>query len=403
VSLPFDPTDYVKTRAPVVDSFTYEASDPETKSAIRVDLNEEFLRRTAETMNRRDASGNPCPIVIGHTRKGEAEKYQPPKVGYLHNYTVEPYDGRPTLWADHYIKREVEVPLNGVLMKLSAREVAERFPRRSGEIWYGTYEVDPHSLLGATTPHRNLGLLKLSSDGNVGYSYSSPGELKVADELKAPQTGDLSELKALVQQCLAMVGQLTETIHAALQPQAGAEHGGEGGEGGDSLDDFMKSLESEGGEGGEEEDKKGDKKEDKKGDKKPEAEPKPEPKEDEEKVKLQRERDEALIKLARTQITARIAAAGGDTKDEQLISDLLVQPEDVRERMLVRLERGSRPNLPSRFDRPGALTSAVSESTDGQGKRISSAQDQAKVLKLARDEGLLFEQAAKKLGFTLPG
>ena len=400
--IPFDTSKYTKTRAPVVDEFTYEATDPETKAAIRVDLSADFLRKTAETMNRRDASGNPCPIVIGHTIKGAPEKDQPPKVGYLHNYAVEPYEGKPTLWADHYIVNEATVPLNGVPMKLSAAEIAERFPRRSGEIWLGTYEVDPHSLLGATTPHRNLGLLKLSADGKAGYTYSSPGELHVdkppADKPDVTKTGEFAEMTALLKQAVAMIGQLSETLHSALspqEPQPGAG-GGEGGGGGDSIDEFMKTLEAEGGgekEGGGE--GAGEKEE------KPKKKEKEEQGEDAEKVKLQRELQDAQVKLARVQITSRITAAGGDAKDEQLISDLICQPEDVRERMLLRLERAPRA-LPTGFGN-SALDLAARDATAANGKRITTDADKQLVAKLARNENMTFEMAAKKLGYVLPG
>lgn len=389
MSLPFDVSDYEVVRAPVVDTFDYAATDPETKTEIRVPLNEAFLRRTAEKMNERSKTNDLCPIVVGHTIRGAREVDQPPKVGYLHRFEVEPYNGKPALFADHYIRKVVKLALNGVEQTLTAKELVDRFPRRSGEVWFGTHEIDPHALLGATTPHRNLGVLKLSADGNAGFSYESPGDLKVDKPTEAPKTGEYAELKALVQQIAAMVASLTEAFHAAVQPEPQPQ-----GHGDSSIDDILKGLEAEeGGEKGGEEKEPKEPKGDKGGDKEPKGGA-----ETEEVAKLQRERDEALVKLARVQITSRLAAQGHDTNNEQLIADLICQPEDVRERFLARLERprGTVARPPSAFD------TAVASATADSGKRITSAAQREQVLKLAREENSTFEVAARKLGFTIP-
>jgi len=396
--LPFDVNEYECVRAPVVDAFKYHAIDAETKAAVSVDMTEPFLRKTADTMNAKfDQSGDLCPIVVGHTKPGLPEVDQPPKVGVLHRYSVEDFNGVPALFADHWIKKRVTLALNGVPQQLTAKELVERFPRRSGEIYPGTYEVDPHSLLGATTPHRNLGLLRLSSDGKSAFGYESPGAIKMPEPTDMSKTGDFAKLEAKVDQLAAMLGQVTELLTSALQPQPGHDQHGAGGHE-DDMDAFLKSLDAEGGGEGD----KGDKKEEKKEPKEPKGEP-----DGDEKVKLEREMEELKVRLARTEISARLekmqlAGANVNATDEQLIQDLICSPPDVRERTLVRLQRGA-PTLPTRGGPPSGLTVAVARAAGDNGKQITDNSARDAVIKLARQEKILFEQAAKRLGYKLPG
>lgn len=401
MSLPFDPAEYEVVRAPVVDEFTYEGTDPDTNAAMRVTLSKRFLEKTAETMNAKfKATGDLCPIVVGHTVKDAKEIDQPPAVGFLHNYDVAPFGDKqvPTLWADHYIRKQVELPINGVPMRLSAKQLCEMYPRRSGEIWLGTYEVDPHSMLGATTPHRSLGILKLSADGKAAFGYSSPGALHMADAVPTEnKTGEFAELKAILQQNTTLLGQVFELLTQTLQ-QPGPEAGHGGGEGEGSFDDFLKGLEG-GGEGG------GDKKKEEK------PEPKEEKEEEPEKVKLARENDELRVKLARAEVTTQLRAevTEADATNEELIQDMIAMPEDMRKRFLLRLARGRQAAapgvvpVPGRGGVPSAMHVALNTATGGNGKRITSAAERDSVLQLARKKGTSYEAALKELGYALPG
>lgn len=391
MNLPFDPTQYECVRAPVVDEFEYQGGG--TGAVMSAKIDKTFLDRCATNMNAKFArTGDLAPIVIGHTVTGAPETEQPPLVGYLHNYSVEPYDGRHALFADHWIRKQNKIVVDRVEQNLSAKDIVERWPRRSGEVWLKHAEVDPVSLLGATTPHRPLGLLKLAADGDASLGYTAPGDLKMADTAP-PQTGDFAKLTALIEQVAAMQGQTLELLQSALaQPQ---QHG-EGDE--HDLDKFLEGLDSDDGDKGSKEEPK---KEEKKEEKEEPAET-PEPKEDE-KVKLARERDDALAKFARLEITSkleRMKAAGADIDpgDEQTIQDLMAQPADMRERTLARLQRGAR-KLPGATG--GGFGAAVNEATADNGKRMTTEAEKNEVIKLARKEQIPFEQAARKAGYTL--
>lgn len=123
------------------------------------------LRRIAANNNARiSRTGDYTPLVIGHTRDGAAEKDQPEIVGYADNFIVGPWGGGvEALYADfHYMPGKHDLP--------------RRFPRRSVELWMSRWEVDPISVLGATTPERDLGVLMFSRSrsGEVVYRTESP-------------------------------------------------------------------------------------------------------------------------------------------------------------------------------------------------------------------------------------
>jgi hypothetical protein len=401
----FDPTQYTRYRAPVVDEFMYEGKD-DSGAEIRVKLSAKFLATTADNMNRKwEEKGDLSPIVIGHTVKGAKEIDQPPKVGYLHNYEVAPFgkDATPTLWADHWIKNEETVPVNGVPLKLSHAEIVERWPRRSGEIWLGLCEVDPHSLLGATTPHRSLGLLKLAEDGHGSVGYESPGGLKMADE-KKPDTGAAANADAKLDQVLGMLGQLLEAFQTATaggtQGAAQAQPSGAGHSDAE-VEEFLKSLgEGEGGNEPPADEKPAEKP--KKKEEKPDEE-------SDEKVKLERERDEAVLKLKRSEVTSKLTELKDkylvdiDPTDEQTVADYLMLPDEAFQRAVARLQRNGKGAPPG--DGKGGLNDAVRQQVGtppATGKRkVATAEDRSKVVKLAMQKKVDFASAAKELGFEL--
>lgn len=170
-----DAVDWVeKTDVPVYDA--HIVVDRETGLEHRIDGPK--LQAIADRMNKRfEETGEESPIVIGHTRDGRPEWEQPPIVGYAHDFYVadNPKAGRPFLYARRY-KLYKESTVGGE--KLSAEEILKRYPRRSPEVWLNKNEIDPLALLGATTPMRDLGLVRnarqpLKYSAKAGMDYSA--------------------------------------------------------------------------------------------------------------------------------------------------------------------------------------------------------------------------------------
>lgn len=108
-------------------------------------------------------TGDEIPLVIGHTKDGASEKDQPELVGYASNLQVKDFfdTGRKAISATfRYFKGSVER--------------AKLFPRRSVELWLSDGKLDPISLLGASTPERDLGLVQFKKRGPKKYSRTMP-------------------------------------------------------------------------------------------------------------------------------------------------------------------------------------------------------------------------------------
>lgn len=413
----------------MVDSFQMTNED----GTFVADINESFIDRLVAHMNDREAqTGDLAPYVIGHTpNEPYREEDGPPLIGYVRNWSKDLWKGKAAAFADVWI-------FNGDV------ERARRFPRRSCEVWVDRYEVDPVSALGATTPARDLGLLKLSATGGMKVVIESPGELNVPDfppktdkptddgkpAADPKQSGDYKGLEGKLDQILQLLQQLlpggatgAPAADAGAAPQGAPPAGGEGDGSGEMSDAELEQLLSEmGGEGGAEgaapegapagDDKS------RKGD---------EPVKNNagcgypggsntnvpemgEKVKLSRiESDlaKATAALARRDVKDALrdmVGRGRDVNpdDEEMISDLVSLPEDMRNRQLQRVEKLSRP-------RPGtapggmlqsALEHALPVGDDGK-KRIRSKDEQVNVIKLARQKNIRFEDAAAELGYVL--
>lgn len=137
-----------------------------------VDVN--LLDRIARNNNTRvDRTGDPTPLIVGHTKDGKAEKDQPSVVGFATNFVVDKFfkTGKRAIYADLHIKRD----------KLDELKKISPGWRRSVELWTdGRWEVDPIALLAATTPERDLGLLLLERGGSKRVCYSRVLERDVA-------------------------------------------------------------------------------------------------------------------------------------------------------------------------------------------------------------------------------
>ena len=381
---PLDPAEYtVVPHVAGLDTFRWSNRD----GTFIADITEEFLDRLIDHMNEREAqTGDLAPLVIGHTETGEREVDAPPVVGYARHWHKDMLGntGRPAAFFDAWIRNECV-------------EEAKRYPRRSCEVYIDRYEVDPVSLLGATTPARDLGLMKLSRNGSV--AVESPGEMNMPEEKKkdAPaadpkETGKAKGDDGKLDQILSMLSELLAKIGGAPAPEGAPEAAPEGAPGEPQMSDeeFEKLLSGMG--GGEETGRpKGEE---------PEKMSAGYPGGDNTHVaKMQREVDELKMKLARNEIGAalRSIAARKDINpdDAELVNDLVAMPEDMRARQLSRIERDAKPKL----GQTSNLDSAIANATE-TGKRMTPA-DKAHVIKLAREKNQKFEVVAREQGFSL--
>ncbi len=161
-------------------------------------ISETTLQKIADNNNRRiRETGDQCPVVIGHTQDGLPEKYQPEVIGFARDFKVRPLfkTGRKALYARWRVYAD-------------RLEKLLEYPRRSVELWLGKWEVDPISLLGATTPDRDLGLIRLSrANGDsvtsvFGENDMDPQQLTqmiMAQLMQSPQMQFLSALMEQVQ------------------------------------------------------------------------------------------------------------------------------------------------------------------------------------------------------------
>lgn len=425
---PLEPRDYVVVPSVfVLDEFVM--SDDKGRPVANVD--KQFLEDIAKNMlGRKARTGDLSPIVIGHTEddpKGGAEADGPPVVGYADNWQVLPFfdTGKFGLAVDCWIlKTEVDR--------------VRRFPRRSSEVWVEAREIDPISFLGATTPCRDLGLLKLSrnvagtlvalcaAEGDI-FAASEPLKLqrettmpevmkdKPAGDADPKQGGDYKELIGKIDALAASIEKLASGMGAPAAPAEGAAAPGEGE--GDDLESLLAQLG-----GGDEED---DDEED------DETVPPAKGRKEEEPVKnfagsvskddddgnytdplkdapvknaradaIEEENRQLRVRLSRIEIKAELqkAASTGaavDPEDEALVSDLVILPEDVRKRTIARLSRTKTVTA------TGGTVDKVLNAADKSGKKkIETPEQLAEVVKLARKKGS-FNAAAEELGYEV--
>jgi hypothetical protein len=150
---PVDPTPKYVVKPAVAILDEHELVDAQGNST-RIDA--DALQTIADNCNRRvEETGDECPLVIGHTLDDAPETDQPPVVGYARDFFVGDLfrTGKKALFATFKILADKV-------------DVVRNYPRRSVELWLERMEVDPISLLGATTPERDLGLLQLERRGS---------------------------------------------------------------------------------------------------------------------------------------------------------------------------------------------------------------------------------------------
>lgn len=184
-----------------------------TPNRKEIKVNAARLQRIADNGNKRyKNTGDMIPSVIGHTNDDATESNQPPIVGFWKNLGVEPlFDtGKKAVWADHFVYK-------------SKIDLVKKYPRRSVEFWSNRDEIDPVSLLGATTPERDLGLMlfeRQNTSDEKPYSYSLSDTKQMADDPKKTDDGAMNEIVAAVaqsdwgKQITTMLGKVVQLIEA---------------------------------------------------------------------------------------------------------------------------------------------------------------------------------------------
>lgn len=397
-----------------VDTFRMKNAD----GTFVADLNDEFIDKLVEHMNERERlTGDLSPIVIGHTEDGQPEVEAPPVVGFARNWHsgVLGNTGRKCAFFDAWIFNE-EV------------ERVKRYPRRSCEVWVSRYEVDPISLLGATTPARDLGLMKLSREGS--YTTESPGEMTMPDDKKPDQkpdekggkpaadpkeTGKAVHGEAKLDAILSGLQQLLEMMGGMKAPDAGAKPA-EPGEGDDQMSDeeFEKLLAEAGGAGQNaggaappaEESRAGEK---------PVQNASGNPGGNNTYVPAMGGEKERLSRIEQELADARIQLSRRDVKDslkklhdmgkdidpenEALIADLIAMPPDMRARQLDTIAKLSRPRLGTdSFHLNSALNDA--DPASPAVKRIRTMEERDRIIKLARERNKTFEAVLVEEGYA---
>lgn len=174
----------IKRNVPILDEHTLE--DDDGKPLIQIDARR--LEDIAARANQRvQTTGDEIPIIIGHTNDEEtSEQRQPEVVGYARDFKV----GR----LFNSGRRAIKATFKFFKDKINK---VKKYPRRSIELWLSDWKIDPISLLGPTTPERDLGLLRLSRDGSKRWKYSHVfnEDKKMAADAKAIATEVMAMIK----------------------------------------------------------------------------------------------------------------------------------------------------------------------------------------------------------------
>ena len=165
----------VKPGVPILKTHTYKQKtnvNGEPKTIVR-EIDESRLNLIVENSNARAANDDFGLIFLGHTDDDKPEDEQPPIVGYMKDYRVGEWAGKPCVLADFYIDK-------------ARKGEAASYPRRSAETWY--HESDPErnfidavSLL-KRTPEQDLGLLTFEARNGEKLRFAAIGDEPQTDE-----------------------------------------------------------------------------------------------------------------------------------------------------------------------------------------------------------------------------
>jgi hypothetical protein len=118
-------------------------------------LNEKMLQAFADKLTTKfKETGDAVPLTDGHTR--DVGNSQPEILGYA----FPPWKVKKLYNSDRMALFSGKVQI-----RKSKVELARTRPRRSVEIWPSRWDIDPIALLGAETPDRFLGPMRLTADG----------------------------------------------------------------------------------------------------------------------------------------------------------------------------------------------------------------------------------------------
>lgn len=444
VAANLDPKDYI-IAPPVAAIDEFRMTDDD--GSFVADINESFIDKFVQRMNEREQlTGDLCPLVVGHTPDPSdgfvPEINQPPIVGFARSWFKAPLGntGRQAAFFTPWIRKD-RVGL------------AKDHPRRSCEVWVTRYEADPISLLGATTPCRDLGLMKLSRNGSL--NLMSPGDpISMNDNPNAPkpdaaEAGPNKDLMGKLDQLISVLTQFVQSAApagagapgaappmpgadagAGAAPAPGADAGSPGvGEMSDAeLDQLLAGMGTEGGAvppngpapspspaGPQSPDSRKGAPVEKEsacapGGNAGNTNVQPEP------VKMQRnetpeqaELRDMKIRLSRITVERqleKLATPEIPSTDEALVSDLMAMPSDVRQRYLERLTKLARPQGFKAVGLDKALGAADgTPAPDGKKRLGQLPADQQRseverITKLARSKNSTFDIVMESEGYT---
>lgn len=229
----FNNDDFVTVASvPILDEHVLTARDGDVEAVVDA----AFLEDVAENCNGRFAStGDAVPLVVGHTVPNAPETEQPPIVGYATNFRVGDFNdtGRQAIYCDFHVHKEHENALRD-------------YPRRSVELWVRKREIDPISLLGATTPERDLGILRYSRTDSDPFHYARecPSMQKPtkyaaddADAVKDAEKNESSGSRELSSKIDTLMQSLPEMISQAVAQALSQLVGDEPAKGADADDE----------------------------------------------------------------------------------------------------------------------------------------------------------------------
>lgn len=220
MNTPFNSEEYVTVPdVPILDEHVLTARDGDVEAVVDA----AFLEDVADNCNARfAATGDAVPLVIGHTKADAAETEQPPIVGYATDFKVGDFGGtgRQAIYATFHVRRERE-------------QVLRDYPRRSVELWVRKREIDPISLLGATTPERDLGILRYnrrSDSSTLHYRRECPSmpmpKQYAADPVAEAETNETSEVRELsskFDKLMQMLAPLMQALNESPEGEGDAE------------------------------------------------------------------------------------------------------------------------------------------------------------------------------------
>ena len=119
---------------------------------------------------------------------------------------------------------------------------------------------------------------------------------------------------------------------------------------------------------------------------------------------MERENLELRMRLSRLEITGvlkDLANTHEVTIDDGLIADLAALPVDMRDRQVERIKKMARPRVNGNGPNPIDAALASARPSGAKGKRITSLEEQQRIIKLARDRKQDFPTVAAAEGYDV--